>query len=290
MITMQDILKHLQVHIPFDQLLQKHLDKILRERINPEIAFNSAILDGFKEKDYASAATILRESGRSITFHGPFMDLRPGAIDAKIRRVSLERFRQVFEVASCFRPRSIVFHPSYDERYYVSSGRKWLENSIDTWSQLIPLAEKLDTRIALENVYEADPGCLGLLLDALPPGRVGFCFDTGHFNAFAGSGLETWVDRLGHRLIEIHLHDNKGAFDEHLPVGEGTFPFVRLFNMLHERKLNPILTVEAHSEQNLARTLANIKALGILEGFGSPAETHGQPAPPHKTMPAPGRS
>jgi sugar phosphate isomerase/epimerase len=290
MITMQDILKHLQVHIPFDQLLQKHLDKILRERINPEIAFNSAILDGFKEPDYASTATILREAGHSITFHGPFMDLRPGAIDAKIRRVSLERFRQLFDIASCFRPRSIVFHPSYDEKYYVSSGRKWLENSIDTWSQLIPLAEKLDTRIALENVYEADPGYLGLLLDALPPGRFGFCFDTGHFNAFAASGLEAWIDRLGHRLIEIHLHDNKGALDEHLPVGEGTFPFARLFAILRERKLTPILTVEAHSERNLARTLAGIKTLGILEGFGSPAAAQGQPAPPHKTMPAPGRS
>ena len=287
---MQDILKHLQVHIPFDQLLQKHLDKIFRERINPEIAFNSAILDGFKEPDYASAATILREAGRSITFHAPFMDLRPGAIDAKIRRVSLERFRQVFDIASSFHPRAIVFHPSYDEKYYVSSGRKWLENSIDTWSQLVPLAEKLDTRIALENVYEADPVFLGLLLDALPPGRVGFCFDTGHFNAFAVSGLEAWIDRLGHRLIEIHLHDNKGALDEHLPVGEGTFPFARLFTILRERKLTPILTVEAHSEQNLARTLANIEALGILEGFGSPAAAQGQPAPPHKTMPAPGRS
>jgi hypothetical protein len=172
MITMQDILKHLQVHIPFDQLLQKHLDKILRERINPEIAFNCAILDGFKESDYASAATILREAGRSITFHGPFMDLRPGAIDARIRRVSLERFRQLFDIASSFRPRSIVFHPSYDEKYYVSSGRKWLENSIDTWSQLIPLAEKLDTRIALENVYEADPGYRASSMRSRPDASV----------------------------------------------------------------------------------------------------------------------
>ena len=99
-------------------------------------------------------------------------------------------------------------------------------------------------------------------------GRVGFCFDTGHFNAFAGVPLEVWMDRLGHRLIEIHLHDNKGVLDEHLPVGEGTFPFVKLFSILRERKLTPILTVEAHSEQNLAKTLANIRALGILEGFG----------------------
>jgi sugar phosphate isomerase/epimerase len=287
---MQDILKHLQVHIPFDQLLQKHLDKILRERINPEIAFNSAILDGFMDPDYASAGKILREAGHSITFHGPFMDLRPGAIDAKIRRVSLERFRRVFEIASCFRPRTIVFHPSYDDKYYVSSGRKWLENSIDTWSQLIPLAQGIDTRIALENVYETDPGYLGLLLDALPPGRVGFCFDTGHFNAFAGTSLEAWVDRLGYRLIEIHLHDNKGVLDEHLPVGEGTFPFAMLFSILRERKITPILTVEAHSEQRLAKTLANIKALGILEGFGSPTAPESRPAPSQGTIPALGSS
>jgi len=146
------------------------------------------------------------------------------------------------------------------------------------------------TRIALENVYEADPEYLGLLLDALPPGRVGFCFDTGHFNAFAGSGLEAWIDRLGSRLIEIHLHDNKGALDEHLPVGEGTFPFARLFAILREKKLAPILTVEAHSEQNLAKTLAGIKALGILEGFGSPAAADMRPATQQKTTPAPGRS
>jgi sugar phosphate isomerase/epimerase len=290
MIMMQDILKHLQVHIPFDQLLQKHLDNVLRERINPEIAFNSAILDRFADQDYAAVGQILREAGRSVTFHGPFMDLRPGAIDPKIRQVSLERFRRLLEIAARYLPRSIVFHPSYDEKYYVSSGSKWLENSIDTWTQLIPLVQGLETRVALENVYEADPGYLGLLLDALPPERFGFCFDTGHFNVFASSSLESWVDRLGSRLIEIHLHDNRGALDEHLPVGEGSFPFARFFSILRERKLAPILTVEAHSEKNLAKTLANIKALHILEGFEESCRTEGQPSLPGMETSVPGRS
>jgi sugar phosphate isomerase/epimerase len=289
-ITMQDTLKQLQVHIPFDQLFQKHLDKVLREQINPEIAFTGTVLDRFADRDYAAVGTTLREAGHSVTFHGPFMDLRPGAIDPKIRQVSLERFRRLFEIAAAFRPRTIVLHPSYDEKYYVSSGRKWLENSIDTWTQLIPLAEGLDTRIALENVYEADAGYLGHLLDALPPGRVGFCFDTGHFNVFSGAPLETWMDRLGHRLIEIHLHDNHGTLDEHLPVGEGTFPFERFFSILRERKLCPILTVEAHSERNLAKTLANIKALGILEGLADARGTEGQPTRPGIEASVPGRS
>ncbi len=264
---MQDVLKHLQVHIPFDQLLQKHLDKVLREGINPEIAFNCATLDRFNDGEYAGLAQRLCGPHRSITFHGPFMDLRPGAVDPQIRHVSFMRFLRVFEIAVHFRPRAIVFHPSYDERYYVSSGRKWLENSIGTWSKLLPLADQLDTRIALENVYETDPDWIGRLLDAFPPERVGFCFDTGHFNAFARTPLETWMDRLGHRLVEVHLHDNRGALDEHLPVGEGTFPFGEFFSILAGKGLRPILTVEAHTEQNLSRTLFNIGRLGILEGF-----------------------
>ncbi len=287
---MQEILKQLQVHIPFDQLLQKHLEKVLREQINPEIAFNSAILDRFTDQEYDTVGRILREAGRSVTFHGPFMDLRPGAIDPKVRHVSVERFRQVLEIAAGFRPRAIVFHPSYDEKYYVSSGRKWLENSIDTWTQLIPLIEEFETRIALENVYEADAGYLGLLLDELPRERFGFCFDTGHFNVFAASSLESWIDRLGSRLVEIHLHDNQGTLDEHLPVGEGTFPFARFFSILRERNLTPILTVEAHSEKNLAKTLANIKALRILEGFEDARRTEGQPLLPGAETPDPGRS
>ena len=277
---MQDILKQLQVHIPFDQLCQKHLDKVLREKINPEIALTSTILDRFADRDYASVGHLLGGTDRVITFHAPFMDLRPGAIDPKIRQVSLERFRRVFEIAAFFRPLSIVFHPSYDDKYYVSSGRMWLANSLDTWTQLIPLAEGLDTRIALENVYEADPGYPGLLLDSLPPERVGFCFDTGHFNVFSRVPLESWMDRLGSRIIEVHLHDNQGSLDEHLPVGEGTFPFLRLFSILKERKIRPILTLEAHSEERLARTLANIKALGLLEGFGDAGAVQGRPARP----------
>ncbi|HTZ40650.1 MAG TPA: sugar phosphate isomerase/epimerase family protein [Syntrophales bacterium] len=287
---MQDILKQLQVHIPFDQLFQKHLDKVLREQINPEIAFTCSHLDRFADRDYTAVGNILRNAGRFITFHGPFMDLRPGAIDPKIRQASLERFRRVFEIAAAFRPHSIVFHPSYDEKYYVSSGRNWLANSVDTWKQLVPLAEGLGTRIALENVYEADPGYPALLLGALPPERIGFCFDTGHFNVFSRVPLDEWMDRLGSRIIEVHLHDNRGGLDEHLPVGEGTFPFLRLFSILKERKLRPILTVEAHSEKNLARTMASIKALDLLEGLGDGRATGGWPARPETETSVPGKS
>ena len=44
---MTDILKRIQVHVPFTLLKEKLLPKVIREGINPEISFNHLDLDRF---------------------------------------------------------------------------------------------------------------------------------------------------------------------------------------------------------------------------------------------------
>jgi sugar phosphate isomerase/epimerase len=192
------------------------------------------------------------------------MDLRPGALDPKIRRVTTDRLRQVFDLAPDFRPRAIVCHPSFDGRYYVSTEALWLENSIATWRPFLTLAAAMDTLIALENVYEKDPRLLKELLCSLRSPHICFCFDTGHFNAFAESPLEDWISRLGPLTGQLHLHDNHGITDEHLPPGEGNFPFHELLHKLREMGRKPIITLEAHSETHFRQSLKNIKAMKLL--------------------------
>jgi sugar phosphate isomerase/epimerase len=58
--------------------------------------------------------------------------------------------------------------------------------------------------------------------------------------------LEDWVGVLGPRLLEIHLHDNHGDADEHLPLGQGSIDFPGLFSFLEEKKVRPIYTIEPH--------------------------------------------
>ena len=127
---MREILKKIQVHVPFYRLRNDLLPRIVSEGINPEISFNHRDLELFRAADFAGAADRLAEAGLAVTFHAPFLDLRPGALDPKIREVSLERLRRVFELAPLFRPRSIVCHPSFDERYYVSVEKQWLARSL----------------------------------------------------------------------------------------------------------------------------------------------------------------
>jgi len=263
---MQEVFSKVQVHVPFHRLRDGFLDRVLSERINPEISFTQPVLDSSARDDFRRVADALREAGLTITFHAPFMDLRPGAIDPKIRQATGERLRQVFDLVPLFRPRSVVCHPSFDERYYVSADQQWLKNSIATWTPLLALAEELDTRIAFENVYETTPRQLRMLLDAFPTPHACLCFDAGHFNVFGTrTPLREWLETLGSRIGQLHLHDNNGVTDEHLPVGEGSFPFAELFQFIRTRNINPLMTLEAHSEENLGRTVKNIRAMGLLE-------------------------
>ncbi len=263
---MHDILKRVQVNMPFRMLVDRYLPMVLKERINPEIGFDCFALDTFRKDDFLKVAGMLRDEELSITFHAPFYDLRPGAVDKRIREVTVERLNQVFELVPYFEPRSVVCHASFDSKYYVSNEELWLENSRETWKHFLTMAADMDTTIALENVYENNPTMLSILLNSFDnPDNLCFCFDTGHYNAFSTVFLEEWIDSIGSCIGEVHLHDNTGIADEHAPVGEGNFPFHRLFEYLSEREIRPIITLEPHTEENLWHTLKNIKNMRLLE-------------------------
>jgi len=262
--SMHGILKSVQVHVPFHFLHNRLLPMVVREGINPEIGFNHFALDHFRKDDFVKVADQLLKAELTISFHAPFMDLRPGAIDPEIRKVTAGRLQQVFDLVPYFRPISVVCHASFDKRYYVSNERAWLENSIETWKQFLAQAVDMGTMIALENVYETDCQYLRLLLNAFASPHICFCFDTGHFNVYSTSPLEEWMNGLGSRIGQIHVHDNNGLLDEHLPVGEGNFPFQAFFKMIRQKKLKPVITLESHSEKHLWRTLENIKALNLF--------------------------
>ncbi len=261
---MQDILKKIHAHMPY-HLLSRYLPMILDNRLNLEIYFSHYTLAALDQNECRKTAAILEEAGLKVTFHAPFMDLRPGALDDSIRETSLARIRQAFELAPFFRPLKIVCHPSFDDRYYVNCDDLWLENSVGFWRQLIPLAEDAGAVIAMENVYEKEPGILRRLIEALDSNWVCFCFDAGHFNVFARTPFAEWMDQLGRHIGHLHLHDNFGKFDEHLPVGAATFPFADLFAAIKKFQIRPTVTLEAHAQEHLWQSVANLQKMPLWD-------------------------
>jgi sugar phosphate isomerase/epimerase len=256
--------RRIHAHIPLPYLRSK-LRIFLDRALDPEIYFNYRALELMPEKEYVELAALLEDAGRTVTIHGPFFDLSPGAVDPGFRALTLERMRVALERARLFHPDCVVFHPGYDPLRFGGHSHVWLKNSLVTWKHLLPLAERMpSTWLLLENIFERNPYTLAELLSKLPSPPFGFCLDTGHFQVFSEVPLSEWFQALGPYLREVHLHDNSGSGDDHLPPGRGAFDFNDLFQRLSLLPEKVIGTIEARSEADLMESLAFLKDRGRM--------------------------
>ncbi|MBW2039415.1 MAG: sugar phosphate isomerase/epimerase [Deltaproteobacteria bacterium] len=248
----------IQTTVPYEMILERQ-DEAIRRRIHPEIYFDSFALDRCQDEDVRRLGEALKRSGISYTFHAPYMDLAPGGVDSKIRKATRERLEHVLHLAALTQPKVVVCHPGYDKWRYGEFQDLWLKESLDMWDPLVKKAQKLGVTLALENVFEERPETIERLIEAINSPHFGFCFDTGHWLVFSKIGWKEWIKRLGKRMIEVHIHDNNGKEDQHLPPGDGKFDFHGFFHHIWEQQLFPIYTLEVHREEELARSFETVR-------------------------------
>ncbi len=242
------------VHVPFDRVGQ-YLGFINDKRVNLELYFPSTVIDSVRSTDLIHFKKTLNYTP-ALSIHAPFMDLSPGAVDPKIRAVTIERFLQIFDIAEILEPKSIVFHSGYEKWKYALDVNLWLEKSLKTWPVLIRKAVDRNIKIVIENVFEDEPGNLRLLMENIGSDHFGLCFDTGHCNLFSTVPLDEWMEQLKPYILELHLHDNSRAADDHMAVGDGTFDFNLLFSSLKGRDM--IYTIEGHTPEDVTKSMQKL--------------------------------
>ncbi len=253
----------IHVNVPYP-LLKDRTGFLVEQCLNPEIYLSSDILDTIKKEEFAGACERLKKGGLSITFHAPYLDMSPGSPDLKIRAVVLERMNQVMDMAEIAGPSTIVVHGGYDKWRFDGNMDMWLNNSLEVWPSIVRRAGKIGTRLAMENVFDDTPEAIMKLLNALDSPAFGHCFDVGHFRLFSKVTMEEWFRQLGERIIEVHIHDNNGGRDEHLPPGEGDIDFAKFFSLLRNSSGDVIYTIEPHKEEHLQKSLEVLpKYLGL---------------------------
>ncbi|MBI5886188.1 MAG: sugar phosphate isomerase/epimerase [Deltaproteobacteria bacterium] len=251
---------NIQVHIPYPLLVER-LDEILRREISPEIYMDAASLKIASGEELEEIGKAFTWAGLSVTVHGPYIDLNPGAPDEKTRLHTVEVYQAAFDAAARLAPKTIVLHAGYRASLFKGGPELWLSQSRKTWPRFVRLAEPLDMTIAVENIYEKNPQTqLALIKDIASP-NFGACLDTGHLNVFSSVATEEWLRALGAHLAEVHLHDNNGKNDEHLPIGEGTFDFKTFMRLLGEHADSPVLTIEPHGEEMLDKAMKAVRRI-----------------------------
>lgn len=240
------------IHI---RISYKKIDELLPLAVKEGKGVELFLSSYFLDRPPIDRLAQLREhiaGGKTLSLHAPFMDLSPGGFDEKIRTLTADRVIEAINIVADMKPKTVVIHPGYDR--FRFDGRKdiWLKNSLETWNRV--LAEtSVEIKLAVENVFDDTPEVLIELIEALGTDRAGHCFDTGHFNLFSKIPLAKWMSMVRPYLIEMHLHDNNGETDQHLGLGEGSFDFAGMARQLEG--VNPILTLESHTKEDLEKSL-----------------------------------
>ena len=250
-----DITNRCFINAPFDRLQDDLLELFTRHRLQPEIGLEGHCLWERSPDDFKNLAGVFQQRGLSCTLHAPFHDLTPGGFENKFVALTREKLKRAFELIPVFHPRSIVCHLGYEVYKHKTDFDRWLETSLATWSPLVKRAGAAGTFVMFENTYESNPFAHKQLLEQLDAENAGFCLDTGHLLAFAGTGFQPWLAELAPWLGQLHLHDNDGTTDAHLALGKGVFNFVHLFHFLKENTIQPLITLEPHSKDDLLCSL-----------------------------------
>ena len=135
-----------------------------------------------------------------------------------------------------------------------SSKEAFLRNFTDSMKELTQFAAQRRVEIMLENVPSENENpleslaCFSQVMSAVP--TLKFHFDVAHaFIENRMKGVKEYLDAFDDRLVHIHMHDNHGKRDEHLPLGEGKIDFRKVVKLLKEHGYDKTVTFEVFTSQ-----------------------------------------
>lgn len=138
-----------------------------------------------------------------------------------------------------------VLHVTWGLKAPCTPSQKALENFL----KIAEAAEKYNVKIAFENSVSAQH--LQFVLDNIKSDNIGFCYDSGHENAFTPN--TNYLHLYSDRLFAMHLHDNDGKTDLHLlPFADnGTVNWQEKVALLKRSELwNNSIILEAENQNS----------------------------------------
>ncbi len=195
------------------------------------------------EVDVASLRHDLRALRLNIVGHTAFY-LPLASPFRELRQASVEELKRCLVVFAQLGARWMNVHP---DRYAPMHDLSFsIDRNLESLQELLRTADKVGVGLMIENVPRdfntADQ--LAVLMDPLP--QLGLHLDIGHANLVVNpNSTESILQRYGHRLRHVHLHDNQGGTaDLHLPLGSGTLDVPRHVRTLRSSGYDGTITLE----------------------------------------------
>lgn len=230
-----------------------------------EVVFSPAHLDYKNQHAVRVAAARIQELGmEAYSFHAPFApEIDISSPDEACRANAMREILVAVEAAAALGVHYFVIHPGPENADIPSREERLIriENVVAVLNQVATRCAELGIRCVLENklphLLFGNSNDIVWILAALETTEVGACLDTGH--AYLAGDLYNLVYKLAPYLRMLHVHDNKGQSDEHLPPGDGNIDWASLLKELVQTRFHGAMILEIAGGQDTETIMANAR-------------------------------
>jgi len=190
--------------------------------------------------------------------HAPNIDTNLASVNPFLRRVFKKTILKVVIFAAELDAGLLVSHVGRLSRDYPRKlVEKAIKNAVDSLRKINQLSNDLGIIFTIENDHKSNdyvlagyPEQINYLIE-----NVGckLTFDIGHANTIGK--IEDFTKLLDKFIVNVHLHDNDGRVDEHLPIGKGSIDFVRVFKRMKDWRSEKPLIIECHSYAGIKESI-----------------------------------
>ncbi len=245
------------------------LDKF---RLVKELGYDGIELDSPDEIDKTIARDASKQVGLPIEgiVNATHWQIRHSDPDVNIRAQALKNMQTAMQDAHLVGADSVLLVPGkVTDPTRENHDQVW-ERSISDIRQLLPLAEKLQVRILIENVgngFCVEPEMFAKYIDEINSPWVGIHFDIGN-HVLYGQPAE-WIRVLGKRIRKLDVKDRVKGSRDLAPIGDGAVDWVAVRAALAEVGYRGWAAAEVSGgdRKHLADVLARMdRVLGKSDG------------------------
>ena len=202
---------------------------------------------------------ILESYSLKYSIHAPFMDVNIASPQDQSRLNSIAQIKSSIDLANEINAEAVVVHPGLisflANKYFKKEVYEFANQSI---KEIGDYAKDLGVMATIENMPNFESMIYQNIADLnqlLVENEMHMTLDIGHANHVGYAPDEMIFDSIKH----VHVHDNLGDDDSHLPLGEGSIDLKYIINTLESKNYDGIYILEVNDYDSIKKSYEYMK-------------------------------
>lgn len=204
-------------------------------------------------------AELLESYNLKYSIHAPFMDVNIASLQNQSRLSSVEQIKSSIDLANKIDGEAVVVHPGtisflpnkyFRKEVYAFANESMVE--LGRYGEDSGVLTTFENMPGFNSMIYQDMNELNTFLES---NDLFMTLDIGHAHHVGYSADEMIFDSIKH----IHIHDNFGDDDAHLPLGEGNIDLKRIVNTLESKNFDGIYTIEVNDYDSIKKSYEYMK-------------------------------